>query len=477
MTEICEHRRKERTVLAVLAVLVLAGTALAAALVADSGGSSADTYSGTCGTSATWSLDTSTGVLEIGGTGAMTDYDYNTTPWYSYGTSITSIVIDSGITSIGAGAFYGRFSLTSVTIPSNVTSIGAGAFESCRYLTSVTIPSSVTSIGAGAFESCVSLTSVTIPDSVTTISTSTFNNCPSLTSVTIPSNVTSIGAYAFDNCTSLTSVTIPSNVTSIGAYAFYSCHSVTAIVFNGAEPTLGASSFSLGTPYASASATIYSNGWADSSVFTSTVIESHTTLTYAVLSHSVTFEPENDGDPTVVAVSDGSTVGTWPDDPAKSGYLFTGWYTDSGCTVLFDTSAAITADLTLYAGYTLELAFTSAPSASACVTVSQVFDNAITVTAAGSSGYTGVLWDFGDGQTSTSLYATHIYAAPGSYAVTLTVTGTDGSDTVTQTVTASPVPTADGGGDGGTASGPAWYWGVIAAVIVLAVIVAVFRRL
>ena len=37
---------------------------------------SAATYSGTCGKNLTWSLDTSTGELVIGGTGAMNDYSY-----------------------------------------------------------------------------------------------------------------------------------------------------------------------------------------------------------------------------------------------------------------------------------------------------------------------------------------------------------------------------------------------------------------
>ena len=57
----------------------------------------------------------------------------------------------------------------SVLIPSGVTSIGESAFEKCESLTEVTISDSVTIIGDDAFSGCFRLTEITIPDSVTSM--------------------------------------------------------------------------------------------------------------------------------------------------------------------------------------------------------------------------------------------------------------------------------------------------------------------
>ena len=72
-------------------------------------GARAATYSGTCGTSLTWTLDTDTGLLEISGTGAMDDwtaYTPNLAPWHENLSAIETVSLPSGVTSIGEYAFY-----------------------------------------------------------------------------------------------------------------------------------------------------------------------------------------------------------------------------------------------------------------------------------------------------------------------------------------------------------------------------------
>ena len=193
--------------------------------------------SGTCGENLTWTLSDD-GVLTISGTGAMTDYS-SSAPWYSSNSSITSVIISDGVTSIGSSAFSHCSSLTSVTIPNSVTSIGEGAFSGCIGLTSVTIPNSVTSIGDWAFQICSSLTSIEIPNSVTSIGAYAFCECIGLASVTIGNSVTSIENGAFSGCSSLTSVTIPNSVTSIGNYAFYNCSSLTSVTIGNSVTSIG----------------------------------------------------------------------------------------------------------------------------------------------------------------------------------------------------------------------------------------------
>ena len=69
----------------------------------------------------------------------------------------------------------------------------------------------------------------------------------------------------------------------------------------------------------------------------------------------------SDGINVVLAYGDGSTSSSAvfkgnklvkPADPTREGYTFAGWYTDEACTEAYDFSAAVTANMTLYAKWT-----------------------------------------------------------------------------------------------------------------------------
>jgi hypothetical protein len=231
--------------------------------------------SGTCGENLTWTLSSDEKTLTISGTGAMEDYS-EPSPWFSYRSSITTVVIGNGVTSIGDEAFYRCSGLSSITIPNSVTSIGDFAFYNCSSLTSITIPNNVTSVGGDAFSGtdwlnkqpdgciyagkvlyrykgempsgttinieegilrigedafydCSGLSSITIPNSVISIGDQAFYRCSGLSSITIPNSVISIGDEAFSYCNALTSITIPNRVTSIGDNAFYQCSGLASI--------------------------------------------------------------------------------------------------------------------------------------------------------------------------------------------------------------------------------------------------------
>ena len=93
----------------------------------------------TCGKKLTFRMDLDTGVLSITGTGAMDSWYFDDSPWYAYRTSIRSIQIASGATSIGDFAFDGCSNLVDVMIAETVESIGDGAFDNCTSLAKVTI--------------------------------------------------------------------------------------------------------------------------------------------------------------------------------------------------------------------------------------------------------------------------------------------------------------------------------------------------
>ena len=100
------------------------------------------------------------GELKVSSTGGTVDFGSANAPWSTYKNSITTVVIDDSVTSIGKKAFSGCSSLEQVTIGKNVNTISAEAFTDCRKLRDVTFADkeSIQTIEAGAFRHCDQLT-------------------------------------------------------------------------------------------------------------------------------------------------------------------------------------------------------------------------------------------------------------------------------------------------------------------------------
>ena len=252
---------------------------------------------GNCGesgseSSVTWGLeqnnedtDNPTYTLTISGTGAIKDYahhsdsnhtvtedtcttqdcDYNR-PWASHIESITSIVIENGVTGIGNCAFRSMSAVTSASIGNSVTVIGENAFKDCESLTSIKIPDSVTELKGYCFYSCGSLNTIEIGTGLTTLDQykTCFGGTSSLKSFEVAEGNTSYSSHngvlmdkeqteivkvpsaisgvydipegvtyvtGFTDCTQLTEITIPSTAIAISESCFKGCTALEKVNF------------------------------------------------------------------------------------------------------------------------------------------------------------------------------------------------------------------------------------------------------
>lgn len=249
--------------------------------------------SGTCGENLTWTLSDQ-GVLTVSGTGPMAELSGVQYPWYDHRGSITSVVIENGVTSIGSYAFESYQNLISATLPDSIVTIGKSSFYYCKKLESlelgtrleaigslafgscyalkyIEIPESVFSIKKDAFEYCAGLIAFSVdpenacfsnddagvlfdkdqttliqapgsisgdysvPDSVMTINSNAFSNCDQLIDVTIGTHVRKIGERAFDGCDALETVSVSASVTEIGDHAFSDCNSLLRFIVDSAN--------------------------------------------------------------------------------------------------------------------------------------------------------------------------------------------------------------------------------------------------
>lgn len=109
--------------------------------------------SGSCGETVQWSLDKSSGVLTISGSGAMADYALGlAAPWYNHSDYIKEVVVEEGITRIGGHAFEGNETVAKVIISESVTEIGAYAFSECTHLGIVWCKGSLPKTGKDAIK-------------------------------------------------------------------------------------------------------------------------------------------------------------------------------------------------------------------------------------------------------------------------------------------------------------------------------------
>lgn len=105
--------------------------------------------------SITWSFDSSDGHLFLSGSGDMLERekasDYE---WYGFRSSIKSLTIGEGVTSVGANAFTGFVNLGEIIVGKDVKKIGDNAFAGCAKLSLISFVGEPSEISSSAFVGC-----------------------------------------------------------------------------------------------------------------------------------------------------------------------------------------------------------------------------------------------------------------------------------------------------------------------------------
>ena len=156
---------------------------------------------GTCGSNLTWSLNTC-GTLTISGTGAMTDWSAaEEVPWNNYRSSITSVVLPVGLTSIGGYAF-SDCAITKIDLPAAIRTLGKHSFV-CG-LQELYIPEGVTALPDQLFHPALGYAPKSTP----------------IKRLYLPSTLTTIGSASLGHH-NLDVLTYPASVTNVGLSSYY----------------------------------------------------------------------------------------------------------------------------------------------------------------------------------------------------------------------------------------------------------------
>lgn len=205
-----------------------------------------------------WSLARS-GVLTISGSGELLELanDGTSVPWKKHSDIIIEVVVKSGVTGVGSGAFTGCTALKKVSISDTVKKLDLNAFSGCTALEAFavedgneayasadgvlfnagktlliscpvgktgayTVPETVTEIEKSAFAAS-GVESVSMSDAVNAVGEGAFSNCSKLKSAVLPKGLKELKKSLFSGCSALEAISIPDSVKTLGEGVFSGC--------------------------------------------------------------------------------------------------------------------------------------------------------------------------------------------------------------------------------------------------------------
>ena len=314
---------------------------------------------------------------------------------------------------IGNYAFYKCAGITAVTLADTVSSIGVYAFYNCTGLKKLDLGDGVMTVGNHAFRDCISLEEIYLPDSYASYNGTTtygpFTGCKSVRKLSIGSSngiiypydvnidstrleeivirgsVRTIGYGSFDNageartgsvrlileegvqviesnafrgCTGITEVVLPSTLKTIGNNAFYGCSGLRTLRIS-ASTTVAGNAFSkkegMQVHIVGLSEVPEETGRAMTDYFASlggNVVDAVQPYTLAVSANGGAFED----DVVEIRIQYGwlTVIDAMP-QPTNGEHIFSGWFTDEACTQRFTAQTMPARDVTLYAGWDVDV--------------------------------------------------------------------------------------------------------------------------
>lgn len=151
---------------------------------------------------------------------------YDLRPWTNSNKStVKKVIVEEGVTRIGAHAFQWFSALETVILPEGLLSIGDYAFANCTNIKEISLPESLVFLGEDAFSVSLDGVDIVLPAGIRELKPDTFYQA-GLTSFRAAENsqLRTIGEDAFREISchvTLREFVLPDSVEIIGEYAFY----------------------------------------------------------------------------------------------------------------------------------------------------------------------------------------------------------------------------------------------------------------